>query len=92
MVIFSRLEEVLKHSTSLKTRLVLINSLPNHALEGERDVLRDWCTTQTSLALSSLKNPKKEDVPILMTVVRSKGLSFLSNKYVISDCLVRCFD
>ena len=77
---YSRLEEVLKHGTGLKMRLDLINSLPVHASEGERDILRDWCSNQTSSALSSLKNPKKEDVPILMTVVRSKGLSFLSDK------------
>ena len=77
---YARLEEILKNDIGLKGRLDLINALPVHASEGERDILQTWCNTQISMALSSLKSPKKEDVPLLMTVVRSKGLSFLSEK------------
>jgi len=82
------IEEILKHSTSLKTRSNLINSLSAHAPEGEREVLREWSIKQMALALSSLKNPNKEDIPVLMTIVRSSsnGLSFLSNKWAVSGC------
>jgi hypothetical protein len=73
-----RLEELLKHSTGLKARIEFIKSLPVHASEGDRDLLQEWCRNQTILALASLKNPKNEDVPVLMTTVRSEGLSFLS--------------
>jgi hypothetical protein len=77
------IEEMLKHSTSLKTRSNVINSLSAHAAEREREVLCEWSVKQMALALSSLKNPNKEDIPVLMTIMRSSpnGLSFLSNKW-----------
>ena len=83
------IEEILKHSTGLKTRSNLINSLSAHAPQVEREVLREWTIKQMALALSSLKNPNKEDIPVLMTIVRSSsnGLSFLSNKWVFFGLL-----
>jgi len=79
------IEEILKNSTGLKVRSNLINSLSAHVPEGEREVLREWTVKQMALALSSLKNPNKEDIPVLITIVRSSsnGLSFLSKKWAL---------
>lgn len=48
-----RLEDLLRHITSLKMRLELINALRPYVAILERDAFHTWCDRQSAYALSS---------------------------------------
>jgi len=73
------LEQVLAKSPQLKARINLIDALWELASAQCRpDVIR-WCNEQTNLAFATLKKPDVEDVPLLLSPIQEKGISFLSD-------------
>lgn len=73
---------MLEQSKSLRTRLDLINGLSELVPDQDRKNSSSWFHDQTSRALESLKDPKKDDIPVLMPLICAKGLQFFSDRYV----------
>jgi hypothetical protein len=41
-----------------------------------------WCDDQKTLAFTSVNTPTTADIPILISAVREKGVTFLADVYV----------
>jgi len=71
------LEEIVANTATLKAKVDLTTSLQLEATGEDVDIIARWCLQQTSRALTSLKTPTKDDVPILISIFLGKGLAFL---------------
>ena len=70
-------EKAVDQCSSIKAQMDLIDSfLPLAKTEGDKARVLLWCEVQRTKALSNLKTPTKEDVPVILDVLRTKGMQF----------------
>ncbi|KAH8111037.1 hypothetical protein DFH11DRAFT_710036 [Phellopilus nigrolimitatus] len=70
-------ERAIAQCETLKNQVVMINSFSSRATSTQdQAVVTVWASEQTTFALEHLKPPTKEDVPIFIGVLKSKGMAF----------------